>query len=260
MNRILLFMLFFLIGYGKGSAEELRVLAISQGTVKVGNRVLKPGEKFDSKEVIIWDSNYKQQIMKVVGMKNRRVYVVSSKSMNLSCKQTINQLVVSHKALATRGGTLLNVEEMRKYFTRRLAFLDRIEFETSFTLDDSHFFFLQYGKNGEVINKKLSIKGKKVIIDDNIFMIDNVMQKEVTRTYKMFYYDIANAKTVLITDNLTLSVEARQNCRDILSDVSMNSLSTTDKVTLIRDFCSMQYPADFIDNTDVFNFCLSSDF
>jgi len=254
MNRKLLIELLLLIS-GAACAENVKVLAVSQGTVKVGTMVLKKGVVFDSKSSIIWDSKQTQQVMKVVGLDSHRIYLLSSKVMSLSGKTSLEQLFVGKKALATRRGVLLNLEEMRRHFNRRLALLNALHFETPFTLDEHHFFFLQYEKDGELVNKRLPFKGQTVTIDDSIFVLDGGAQQPETRSYKLFYYEETAGKLTLIANQLVLSVDARCACASLLESSSSCNLTTTEWAEIVKDFCIAQYPSEVFDDADIEAYC-----
>lgn len=255
MARITFMLLMLFAGMATVCAEKLQVLSIGKGVVKVGDVPLKQGMVFDGKSPIEWDKAMDNQIIKVVGKTSHKVYVISSKVMNINKQRSIEQMLVKKQALASREGILLNDQSLRMFFNRNIALLSSFSMETSYVLNDTHFFFLQYLGNEGEIHKKLPFEGQHIFFNDEIFKLDGKQQSPCTRSYKLYYYNEANGDLCLIADKLVLSVDMRNECRQFMETVGVTSCSLEEWVEVLGDFCAAKYPAIAFEKEDIECFC-----
>jgi hypothetical protein len=94
--------------------------------------------------------------------------------------------------VSSRAGALINLIDVQNHFSGNYLVIGKMELEVSgevFPQDESNFFYLTYDNNGELIRKKLSHNGNKLILDkEEIFKIDGkpipVEKKEMTLYYR----------------------------------------------------------------------------
>jgi hypothetical protein len=94
--------------------------------------------------------------------------------------------------VSSRAGALINLIDVQNHFSGNYLVIGKMELEVSgeaFPQDESNFFYLTYDNNGELIRKKLSHNGNKIILDkEEIFKVDGkpipVEKKEMTLYYR----------------------------------------------------------------------------
>ncbi|MGV6862408.1 MAG: hypothetical protein ACWA41_11590 [Putridiphycobacter sp.] len=94
--------------------------------------------------------------------------------------------------VSSRAGALINLIDIQNHFSGDYLVLGKMELEISeeaFPQNESNFFYLSYDYNGELIRKKLSSNGNKLILDKNeIFKVDGnpipVEKKEMALYYR----------------------------------------------------------------------------
>jgi hypothetical protein len=94
--------------------------------------------------------------------------------------------------ISSRGGALLNILDLKKFFEGRRLFLGHSKVQVgkdAFPMNNEKFFYLTFDHNGEEVAKRLSFDGDIVFFDkEEIFKIDgkaiNYEEKEMTLYYR----------------------------------------------------------------------------
>ena len=237
----LIFIIFVLAFFFTANAAKWQVISVNYGKVYIGNRVLKKGEKIDSKSHLKWEDT--GQILKVVNLKDYKVLLVAAQTMTAAKLNSIEDLLVQKNILAAREGILMTAHDVENYFNRRLILLNSICVETGFILDDNHCFFLQYVHEGDTINKRLpATSSHGFCINDDIFIVDGQPLPPTTLQGRLYYYDKENSQTMLFADNMEINVEPRQACCQLLLTCWKGQLDAKETASIIIDYCQMVFP------------------
>lgn len=252
IKKLAILIFFFCLALAM-QAEQLLVLYVNSDSIKVDGKILKTGMTIDSRSRIQWAKSGANQIVKVSGKKSHKVYILSSHTMTMNNHTTIEQSILQKKALASRSAALTNMQAISSFFNRRIAMLHGMNVEVASLLDDEHFFFLQYDREGEEMNKRIPSNGRCLIFNDDIFMIDGEMQPAVTRSYRMYYYDMSNGLTTLVSDSLTIDVSLREEASAFLASIPHGELKHDDVAELLTDYLHTRFPAVALVEEDVQN-------
>jgi hypothetical protein len=130
--------------------------------------------------------------------------------------------------LSTRAGGINNQMDFKKKFdegtTAWLGNTYQVEVSnTSYPLDESHFFYVSYLYNGEAINKKLEGKDGIVTFDKSFFAIDGqAIDPSMTSELTLFYYNADQEESSQITslDFIVVSLDELRTILDGLSELS----------------------------------------
>lgn len=238
MKRKSIALLFAALATTFALADSWKVISVSKPGIKVGGKVIKAGSIVNSDAEFTWLPGNGAQWVKL-GRKGGKIKTVSSSVMRQNNISTIDQLIkisslssacvvsdleiASTVGLASRGVDLLNEMDMRDFFAKPIMLEDSLTLHVPYDLDEQHVLFLQYeaqktatpsssadAQKTEVINKVLPGSGNTVTIDDRIFMLDGKPTAPVTRTYRLYYYDMVENTTTLIADSLVIDVDKRQ--------------------------------------------------
>lgn len=234
------------------SAENLKIIEINHGTIKVNGRNLKKSSVFDSKSKIVWSDN--KQIIKVIGMDSHKICIYAAQTFMVGHIISIEDLLFQKQRLSSRNGILVNIYDYYSFFNRNIALLSSFTVETGYTYDDKHFLFLSYKCGNEEINKRLNCHVHTVLFNDSIFYIDNKRYDFPKLTACLYYYNVEDAQTTLLADNLTLHISPRQGIVHFLESISGEDLSFEDLYELTKDFCLIKYPDIFFLSSDIKSF------
>lgn len=141
--------------------------------------------------------------------------------------------------LSTRAGGINNKLDFEKHFAEGTIAILGSEYKVeispiAYPMSESQFFYAQYRYNGEVINKKLSNDGKKLVINANKFFSidDQPINPAEVNDIKLFYYDTNRQESILVTsmdfavvsdDELKSIADQMENDREGMLEV-INSL------------------------------------
>lgn len=208
MKRKTIALLLFVLATSYLLADSWKVLSVSSPDIKVGGKVVRIGSVISGDANFTWPSNKGDQWVKLAG-KGGKIKLISMREMEQKKVSTIDQLT-NTKPLVGRNVELLNDVDMRNFFAQPIVLQDSLILHVPYNLDKQHVLFLQYDNN---INKVLPGCGSKVTIDDRIFMLDGKPTTPVTRTYRLYYYDMIENTTHLIADSLVIDVDQRLKLR-----------------------------------------------
>lgn len=222
------------------SAENLKVLDINHGTVRVNGKQLQKGSQFNSKAKIVWSDN--KQIIKVINIESHKINIYAAQIFKVAQMSSIDELLFQKQRLSSRDGILMNVHDFANFFNCDIALMQSFSMETGYTFDDSHFLFLQYDYLGEKINKRLQCEMHTVLFNDSIFYVDGKPIEKTVLTTKLFYYDVINEQITLLADNFTIHITPRWTCQSFLDTILDNNLSIAELSELAYDYCRITFP------------------
>lgn len=197
---ILTFILFCMTASAQN--ESYKILYLNTPTIEIGGEDITKGDVFPANASIKWASD--KQAMRVVSMVSKRQFTLSSK-ITLGHK-SLSAFLKGEKALATRPGYPSSIPELRSEIPTTIYLLDRYEVNTSIPIDEEHFFFATYTKDGEVINKKLNVlpQGKGFYIDRSLWEIDGVAFTPTSTVVTISYYDVPKGTVTDVNSNITI--------------------------------------------------------
>lgn len=251
MRNVLLVLL--VIAVISSSAENLKVLAINHGKVWADGKLLQQNSIFKSDAKIRWEDNL--QVVKVIGLESHKISVIPAKTLITGKMTTMSELIFQKQRLASRNGIFLNMQDIQAYFSSPIALMNSIAIETDILQDETHFFFLQYEYNGEIINKKLPTKEHCFFLNDEIYKIDDIPFSPITMVTKLCYYEVEEMRVTTVVDNLTIQVEPRKACTTFLQPYLNDNLSNDELAEITEDYCQILFPNCFIEYSDLVLFC-----
>lgn len=201
MKRLLVYVIFLISTLDLYAQEErFRILYINTTNINIGGKSLVVGNEFDSNDVIRWESE--KQAIRVISLLTNKQYTLSSVS--ISGRKSLASYLKNNKNLSTRPGYSASLLALSQAIPPEIYLLDRVEFATSVLIDDEHFFYASYIKNGEIINKKLTpITQGGFALDRRIWQIDGVSHTPYKMKISIHYYDMVKSQvTDLATDVL----------------------------------------------------------
>lgn len=235
-------------------AENLKVMYINHGKVWADGKLLKLGDIISSESKIQWGDN--NQVIKVVDIDSHKVSVIPAKTLITGKMTSLAELLTQKQRLSSRDGILMNIQSMIDYFNQPIALMNSLCLEIGILIDDTHFFFIQYNHEGEVINKRLPVEGHRLCLNDEIFKIDGVPFPPVSLTTKLCYYEVEEQRITTIADQLTIKIEPRIICTEFLQPYLHEDYSRDELVEMLKDYCHIQFPNCLFDSTDLENFCI----
>lgn len=238
MKYFLTFLLAFLIHCA--SAENMKVLTINFGIIRVNGKTLQKGSVFNSKDRIVWSDD--KQCMKVVGIDSRKINVFSAQVFKVGKMTTIDELLFQKQHLSSRDGILMTPQDYQRFFNRDIALMYGFSIETGYSFDDNHFLFLQYEYEGEIINKRLPSRGHCVNFTDEIFSIDGRPFTPKILTTRLYYYDMSTKEVTLLADKFVIHIAPRQDCAAFLRTYVSEALTDKELTELLSDYCYVSYP------------------
>lgn len=203
MKQILyIFTAFLFCLTASAQTDTYRILYLNTPTINIGGKNRIKGDEFPMSAKIKWASD--KQAMRVVSTLTKRQLTLSSKI--ASGHKTLSSYLKGEKALATRPGYPASIPELRSEIPATIYLLDRYEESTSIPIDENHFFFATYTKDGEEINKKLSAlpQGGGFYIDGSLWEIDGAAFTPAVTVISIHYYDIPNGTVTDVISNITI--------------------------------------------------------
>lgn len=102
--------------------------------------------------------------------------------------------------ISSRGGALLNIVDLKKFFDGRRMFFNRSRVQIgaeAFPMSQQNFFYVTYQHNGEEIPKKLSYDGDLLFFDKaEIFMIDGKPIPYEEKEMTLYYFEGDSGKKI----------------------------------------------------------------
>lgn len=239
MRYILLTILMFVTA--TVSADNLKVLDVNHGIVKVNGQKLKKGTVFDSKDKIVWSDD--KQIIKVVGMDSHKISIYAAQTFKVGHIVTIDELLFQKQRLSSRDGILMNIYDFYSFFNRDIALLDAFSTETGYAFDKKHFLFLQYNYRNDTINKRLPCAGHTVEFNDSIFYVDKTQIDDSMIETNLYYYNMEENQTTLLADKLTIHITPRRHVIQFLESYSNEDFSLEELSELTTDYCRIKFPS-----------------
>jgi len=154
------------------SQENFKVIKVNGSILlKAKGISLETGTVFSDKEDLLFRSE--DATAAVINSQKGRL-ILTSKNHDLSSASSNH--MPSMYNISSRGGPLLNNNDLSNHFSGKYVVLDRqvIKIDSkSFPMDNNNFFFLRYVYKGEEINKKLGFSADTLIIEKkSLFTVD----------------------------------------------------------------------------------------
>ena len=201
MKRLFIIILIILSHDLLAQDEIFRILYINTPTINIGGKTLSVGHEFNSSDEIDWTSD--KQAIRVISLLTQRQYTLCSKS--ISGRRSLSAFLKSNKTLATRPGQSSSLVTLSQIIPSEIYLLDKVEFHTSIPVDEKHFFYASYHKDGEIINKKLNaLPQGGFILDQGIWQIDGVSYTPHTIRISLHYYDTVKNIVTDIAEDICL--------------------------------------------------------
>jgi len=232
MKKILIIVMVFIVL--TSGANNLKVFYINQGEIWADGVSLKLNSLISSGARIRWEDD--RQLFKVIDIETHKVTVVPAKTLITGKMTTISELLVQKQKLSSRNGIFMNIQDLKTFFNQSIALMNSICIETGVLLDDTHFFFLQFEHNGEIINKILPFKDNKFFLNDDIYKIDGVPFNPVNITSKLCYYEVDEKRVTTIADSLTIQIEPRKACALFLQQYMKEKLTNEELIEMAGDY------------------------
>ena len=174
-------------------ADKYKILFINTPSVVVGNQTLHVGDMFDEESVINWESQ--KQAMKVQNLRTKQIRLFTS--MQFSKSKSIKDFFLKQNHLSTRGGVLLDEEELKKALNGFFYMIDAIDFSTILLVDEMANFSIKIDDKEFVLpedNGKITIKRE---------LFDS--KKDIHKV-SIYYNDKSSDSRTLITDEMTIEL------------------------------------------------------
>ena len=201
---VLVLVLLLSCNFGAYSMEKYKILFLNTDKIMIGNRWCHIGDTILDSHKIVWTD--KKQAMKVVNLRNSKQRVLVPNKDMLKLKLSISDLLTSSRNLSVREGEVLSISQLKEELGKEIVLCDSFCIKVSIQTDDSHYFFLSYIYQKELIFKKLPLVSGCFIIDRSIFNIDGVPIKPFSTPIKIYYQNYDSRQ--LITDECMLKVVA----------------------------------------------------
>jgi hypothetical protein len=168
-------------------------LFINTPSIVIDKKVLHVGDVFDEESDITWSAQ--KQAMKVQNLKTKQIRLFTSSQFSKS--KSVKDFFLKQNRLSTRGGELLDEEELKKALCGYFYLLDSIDFCTVLMVDEMAFF-------------SIVVDGKEVVLpeEDGKIIIKRELFPSGKNIYKVsvFYTDKTNDSRTLITNDMSIEV------------------------------------------------------
>lgn len=193
MKRILSLALIGMLSMTDMLADTYKILYINTPSVTIENRQMHLGDIFDEGAQIKWDSD--KQALKVLNVQSNKVLLFAAKQFTQS--KSIKDFYLKQNHLSTRGGEMMNEEELRECMSGHFFMLDNIEFSTVLAVDENAYFSI-------VIDGKEStlpeIEGDIVIYRELFDAYNDIVKVSI------YYNDRLENQKILITDVMEVEI------------------------------------------------------
>ncbi len=174
-------------------ADNYKILYINTPSVTIDNKQLHVGDTFEEGAIINWDSE--KQALKVLNLQTKKVRLFAAKQFTQS--KSIKDFYLKQNHLSTRGGEMMNEDELREFLSGFFYMLDKIEFSTILAVDESAYFSIVIDGKEHALPE---IDGNIVINRELFHATDDTVKVSV------FYNDLLENKSILITDAMELEM------------------------------------------------------
>lgn len=251
MKKVLTIVMVFIVL--TAGANNLKVFYINQGKIWADGVSLKLNSLISSEARIRWEDD--RQLFKVIDIETHKVTVVPAKTLITGKMTTISELLFQKQKLSSRNGIFMNIQDLKTFFNQSIALMNSICIETGVLLDDTHFFFLQFEHNGEIINKKLPFKDHFFYLNDDIYNIDGIPFPPVNISSKLLYYEVDEMRVTTIADSMSILVEPREACTVFLQQYMKENLTSEELIEIAEDYCRILFPDCVFEQDDFVMFC-----
>ena len=193
MKKVVSLVFCIMLSLNVSFADNYKIMYINTPHVTINNKQLHVGDTFDENAQIKWDSD--KQAFKVMNVQTKKVCLFTAKEFSKS--SSIKDLNLKQNHLSTRGGEMMNEEELRENLSGHFFMLDNIEFSTVLAVDESAYFSI-------VIDSKeypLPEIDGSIVISRELFKRVNSIKK-----VSVYYNDKIEKQKILITDVMEIEM------------------------------------------------------
>lgn len=249
MNRLLLFALIVFTGSAVLHAQDnYKVIRVNGNIILKARGVsLETGTVFSEDDDLLFSTD--DATAAVINSRKGRL-ILTSREHDLS--KTGSNYMPAMYNIASRGGLLLNLTDLRNHFTGKYVILDKQLLkldDTSFPMDDNSYFFLRYIYKGEEINKKLEYSDDTLIIDKNkLYTVDGNPIPSPDNTIITLFYRKGNESVRVNSFELIFpdTGQLKSEISVILDE--LKGISDSEKVNEINSYITETYGTVSRDN------------
>ena len=233
--------LFSLLTTASFSQENFKVIKVN-GVIMLKSRgtSLETGTVFSERDDLLFRTD--DATAAVINSRRGRL-ILTSQNHDLSSARS--NFLPDMYNIASRGGKLKNIIDLRNHFSDRYVVLERqsiILDQANFPMNDDNFFFLRYEYKGESINKKLKYYGDTLIIDKaDLYTVDGNPIPSPDNTAITLYYKKGSEYTVINGFELIFpdADQLKKEVRVIIDE--LKGQSPKEKVTEINAYIGENY-------------------
>ena len=193
MKRLISLVLSSMLSVSVSFADNYKILYINTPSITIDNKQMHVGDTFDEKSQIKWVSD--KQALKVLNVQTKKVRLFAAKQFTQS--KSIKDFYLKQNHLSTRGGEMMNEEELREYLSGYFYMLDNLEFSTVLAVDENAYFSIVLDGKEWALPE---IDGN-IVIDRELFNASNDTIK-----VSVYYNDKAEKQKILITDVMKIEM------------------------------------------------------
>lgn len=193
MKKIISFALGSVLSLCASFADNYKILYINTPSVTIDNNQMHVGDIFDEGAQIKWDSD--KQALKVLNVQTKNVRLFAAKQFTQS--KSIKDFFLKQNHLSTRGGEMMNEEELRECLSGYFYMLDNLEFSTVLVVDENAYFSIVVDEKEYALPE---INGN-IVIDRNLLHVSYGSIKA-----SIFYNDKLENQKILITDAMEIEM------------------------------------------------------
>lgn len=193
MKNIISLALCSMLSFTISFADNYKILYINTPSVIIDNKQMHVGDTFDDSVQIKWDSD--KQAIKVLNVQTKKVRLFAAKQ--FSQTKSIKDFYLKQNHLSSRGGEMMNEEELREYLSGHFYMLDNIEFSTILAVDENAYFSIVIDGRDSSLPE---INGN-IVIGRELFNVS-----KGTIKVSVFYNDKVEKQKILITDIMEIEM------------------------------------------------------
>ena len=190
-------------------ARNFRILFLNYPQIWINGKASKVGDVFDENAVIKWSKE--RQAMKVIDLNSKKRYLMVCKPTGKK-EQTIMNILTNIEHLSTHGpGSQMgdSFDQLANDIQQTYDLLDSIVIPANITIDKSHYFIGTYKYGDTRLTKKLSCENGNIIIDKNIFFVDDKKLEPRDIILRIDYVAESLNNTIFIKDNIEITIIPR---------------------------------------------------
>lgn len=148
-------------------ADNYKIMKMNSSSIKIGNRMCKPGDTFSDKSIIYWTSE--KQAIKAQNERTKKISLFAAPAFKNSESRTVKEYYVKNNHLSTRGG-LFGLDDLAAELGDTLYLWERMKIESPYQLDSVSYFYLSFNDTiGILVQKLLECDQDSIVFDKSLF-------------------------------------------------------------------------------------------